>query len=176
MLDQDNNFYLISLNILVTCLLDNVRILWGEVSCWSLLGVKGLRKIRSIQQSEQKQFINFIFGYLGYISLTNVVSTMTFGWTLQRTAYKCSKWIIRWLKVFNSTLVKNKTKQNKTTIMDNIITFVSFCSSVKIVLFSSYQQQPQLVSCCKICTDIRARFSKLPKKKTIAIRFLFSFV
>ena len=50
--------------------------------------------------------------------------------------------------------------------MDNIITFVSFCSSVKLVLFSSYQQQPQLVSCCKICTDIKARFSKLPKKKT----------
>ena len=50
--------------------------------------------------------------------------------------------------------------------MDNIITFVSFCSSVKIVLFSSYQQQPQLVSCCKICTDIKARFSKLTKKKT----------
>ena len=79
MLDQDSNFYQISLNILVTCLLDNVRILWGEVSCWSLLGVNGLRKIRSIQQSEQKQFINFTFGYLGYISLTNVVSTMTFG-------------------------------------------------------------------------------------------------
>ena len=58
--------------------------------------------------------------------------------------------------------------------MDNIITFVSFCSSVKIVLFSSYQQQPQLVSCYKICTDIKARFSKLPKKKKpIAIRFLF---
>ena len=35
------NFYMISLNILITCLLDNVRILLGEVSCWSLLGVKG---------------------------------------------------------------------------------------------------------------------------------------
>ena len=58
--------------------------------------------------------------------------------------------------------------------MDNIITFVSFCSSVKIVLFSSYQQQPQLVSCCKICTDIKARFSI--NFQPIAIRFLFSFV
>ena len=29
MLDQDNNFYLISLSILITCLLDNVRI-FGE--------------------------------------------------------------------------------------------------------------------------------------------------
>ena len=38
-LDQVNNFYLISLNIFITCLLDNVRILWEEVSSWSLLGV-----------------------------------------------------------------------------------------------------------------------------------------
>ena len=30
MLNQDNNFYLISLSILVTCLLDNVWISWGE--------------------------------------------------------------------------------------------------------------------------------------------------
>ena len=31
-LNQDKNFYLISLSILVTCLLDNVRRLWGEVT------------------------------------------------------------------------------------------------------------------------------------------------
>ena len=37
MSDQDN-FYLISLNILITCLLDGVRI-----SCQSLLEVKGLK-------------------------------------------------------------------------------------------------------------------------------------
>ena len=43
MLDQENNFYLISLNILITCLVDNV---WLDnkgrriVQCWSLLGVK----------------------------------------------------------------------------------------------------------------------------------------
>ena len=36
MLDQDNNFYLISLSILITCLLDNVWILQGEVTCQSL--------------------------------------------------------------------------------------------------------------------------------------------
>ena len=41
MLDQDNNFNLISLNILITCLLDNIRILQGEVRCLSLLEVKG---------------------------------------------------------------------------------------------------------------------------------------
>ena len=44
MLDQLNNFYLINLSILITCLLNNVRILCGEVSRRSLLGVKGLRQ------------------------------------------------------------------------------------------------------------------------------------
>ena len=31
-LNQDKNFYLMSLSILTTCLLDNVRRLWGEVT------------------------------------------------------------------------------------------------------------------------------------------------
>ena len=175
MLDQDNNFYLISLNLLVTCLLDNVRILWGEVSCWSLLGVKGLRKIRSIQQSEQKQFINFYFWVLR-IYFTHQCGVYHDIWMNSTKdclqMFKMNYQMAESVK-FNTS---KKTKQNKTTIMDNIITFVSFCSSVKIVLFSSYQQQPQLVSCCKICTVIKERFSKLPKKKPIAIRFLFSFV
>ena len=43
MLDQDDNFYLISLSILITCMLDGLWIFWGEVTCQSLLGVKGLR-------------------------------------------------------------------------------------------------------------------------------------
>ena len=43
MLDQDDNFDMISLSILITCLLDNVYKLQGEVACESLLGVKGLR-------------------------------------------------------------------------------------------------------------------------------------
>ena len=42
MLDQDSSFYLRSSNILFTCLLNNVWITQGEVSCLSLLGVKGL--------------------------------------------------------------------------------------------------------------------------------------
>ena len=42
MLDQIDNFYLMSLNILITFLLDDVWILWGEVTCESFLGVKGL--------------------------------------------------------------------------------------------------------------------------------------
>ena len=45
MLDQDNNLYLICLSILITCLLDNVWILQGEVRFESLLGVKGLINI-----------------------------------------------------------------------------------------------------------------------------------
>ena len=32
-LDKDNNFYLMSLSILITCLLDIVWIYWGEVTC-----------------------------------------------------------------------------------------------------------------------------------------------
>ena len=43
MLDHDNNFYLISLSIPITCLLDNIQILKGEVTCWSLVGVEGLK-------------------------------------------------------------------------------------------------------------------------------------
>ena len=50
-LDQGNNFYLISLNIFISCLLFNVGISQGEVSCWSLLGVKGL--IRFLKSREK---------------------------------------------------------------------------------------------------------------------------
>ena len=42
MLDQENNFYMIS--ILITCLLDSVWILLGEVTSQSLVGVGGLNK------------------------------------------------------------------------------------------------------------------------------------
>ena len=42
-LDQGNNFHLISLSLLITCLLDNVWILQGEVPCQSLLGVNWLK-------------------------------------------------------------------------------------------------------------------------------------
>ena len=42
MLDQDSSFYLISLNIFITFLLNSAWILQGKVSCWSHLGVKGL--------------------------------------------------------------------------------------------------------------------------------------
>ena len=42
MLDQDNNLCLISMSILITCLLDDVWISLGEVTCLSLVGFKGL--------------------------------------------------------------------------------------------------------------------------------------
>ena len=42
MLDQDKNFNMINLSILITCLLDHVWIVHGEVTCQSLLGFKGL--------------------------------------------------------------------------------------------------------------------------------------
>ena len=42
LLDQENIFYLRSVGILITCLLNNVRILLGEVTCSSFLGVRGL--------------------------------------------------------------------------------------------------------------------------------------
>ena len=44
-LDQDNNFHPISFIILMTCLLDEVWILSGEVTCQSLLRVKGLKEV-----------------------------------------------------------------------------------------------------------------------------------
>ena len=42
MLDQENKFYRIHLNTLITSLLNSGQILQGEVTCESLLGVKGL--------------------------------------------------------------------------------------------------------------------------------------
>ena len=47
MLGQDKNFFLISLNILITCLLDNEWILYGELTCQSRLGIKVLNKAQT---------------------------------------------------------------------------------------------------------------------------------
>ena len=45
-LDQDNNFYLISLNVLITCLLDKcMDILGRSLVLVELLGVKGLTRL-----------------------------------------------------------------------------------------------------------------------------------
>ena len=43
MLDQDKNFYLISLSILITCLHGIVWMFKGEITFKSLLGVIGLK-------------------------------------------------------------------------------------------------------------------------------------
>ena len=60
MLDQDNNFYLISLSILITCLLDNLWILLGEVFPSSLLGGTELKcrlmDVRSLMSLEKAAF------------------------------------------------------------------------------------------------------------------------
>ena len=48
MLDQDNNFYLTSLSILMTCLLDSVQLIQGEVTFdhfWELKGCIPLKDI-----------------------------------------------------------------------------------------------------------------------------------
>ena len=45
MLDQDSSFNPTILNILITCLPNNVLILLGEISCLSLLGVKELKNL-----------------------------------------------------------------------------------------------------------------------------------
>ena len=69
MLDQDNNFYLISFNILISCLLDNVRISQREVSCLSLLGVKGLTE--TFFYDSLYPMLHVQFWYLSSISWTN---------------------------------------------------------------------------------------------------------
>ena len=52
MVNQGNFLYLMSLSILTICLLDNVWITYGEVTFYSLLGVKGLKAQKV--QSETK--------------------------------------------------------------------------------------------------------------------------
>ena len=55
-------FYLISLSILINCLLDNVWILSGEVTCLSLIGVKGLLLFpRLTYQLKPNSMESFIF-------------------------------------------------------------------------------------------------------------------
>ena len=48
-----------SLSILIACLLDNVRILQGEISCLSLLGVKGLNKVDSLPEVRFVEMVQF---------------------------------------------------------------------------------------------------------------------
>ena len=56
-------FYLISLSILIHCLLDNVWILSGEVTCLSLIGVKGLLLFPdSLTNSNQTPWNSLSFG------------------------------------------------------------------------------------------------------------------
>ena len=61
MLDQDSSFFLISPNILIICFLNIVWILWGEVSCWSLLGFKGLTSSKQLLSTEVQQHWIYLF-------------------------------------------------------------------------------------------------------------------
>ena len=54
--DQDYNFYLINSSLLITCLLDNVSILYGEFTCDSPLGVKRLTLAFFPLENEQRIF------------------------------------------------------------------------------------------------------------------------
>ena len=68
MLDRDNILYLMNLSILTTCLLDNLWILWGEVKCLSLLGVKGLitvdmrrtKSMRVMDKALKTAYLNYL--------------------------------------------------------------------------------------------------------------------
>ena len=55
-LNQDDNFYQISLSVHTTLLLDNVWILWAEVMCKSLMGVTGLTFTVRFSTQEYKYY------------------------------------------------------------------------------------------------------------------------
>ena len=96
MLDQDNNLYLISLNILITCLLDNVRILLGEVSCWSLLGIKGLSRLNL------------------YKFCTTGIQGLTKGYFLQCKVFLVNNFFFNTLTMkYGSSHIKNRNSSRK---------------------------------------------------------------
>lgn len=68
-LNQDDNFNLINLNILITCLLDIVCVLWREVTFQSPLGVrecsKGLFKKKGVKYIMQFCSDHSIFWFFG---------------------------------------------------------------------------------------------------------------
>ena len=59
MLDQDNKLNQISLSVLI-CLLDNVWMLKGDVTCSSLLGVSGLNLSWSITSDSVGTVSSFV--------------------------------------------------------------------------------------------------------------------
>ena len=73
------NSLLISLNIFITCLLDNVLILQGEVMCESLLGFNWLKKYLSIF------FVIFWPCMIQFFFQSTLVS-----WLSKSTTCKCS--------------------------------------------------------------------------------------
>ena len=70
MLDRDNILYLMNLSILTTCWLHNLWILWGEVKCLSLLGVKELITV-DIRRTKSMRVMDKALktAYLNYLSV-----------------------------------------------------------------------------------------------------------
>ena len=72
MLDQGNYFRLIILSLLLTCMQENVWIWWGEITCLSLLGVKGFKFILSKVSLLMKKAIIVCFR-CGYIIAVGIL-------------------------------------------------------------------------------------------------------
>ena len=79
MLDQDNNLYLISLIILMTCLQDNVWISEGKVTCLSILGFKGLKAfLASLISPLYNYFLKCVSKTVGELSSAKLHSWLKF--------------------------------------------------------------------------------------------------
>ena len=59
---------MIFLFILITCLLDNAWILWGEIMSWSLMGVKGLRDESKVMMAYTVHHVTCACYYLSMIA------------------------------------------------------------------------------------------------------------
>ena len=59
---------MIFLFILITCLLDNAWILWGEILSWSLMGVKGLRDESKVMMAYTVHHVTCASYYLSMIA------------------------------------------------------------------------------------------------------------
>ena len=90
MLDQDNNFYLISLNILISCLQDNIRTLSGEISCWSLLGVKGL-EIEELGSRASPYKFTIIIIFIMIICYHLVIAWMSVNHYIRKSSFSPQK-------------------------------------------------------------------------------------
>ena len=102
MLDQDNNIYRIILSILITCLLDNLWLLKGEVKYESPLGVQGLKLfLKQVHQPDIDITPNSLHSFTG-----KYIPPRGENYALDPTLP--SHWCItfcNWLKLFNPDLL-----------------------------------------------------------------------